>query len=317
MMTNWQELGNNFIKQKRYLGYKYKTDSIVIKSITMFLENEKVIKVDKDVVNKYVKLNPNISSNTLARNIGVFREFNKYLKSQDIECYQIPLKIYQQHQREFIPYIFSKEEIKLFIKNSYKIKLKYYSYRKEQTIPIIFKILYQTGMRIGEVLNLKVKDYKEQEYFLVEHSKNGEARIIYLSEDLNNEILKYHLKFHCNSEKDEYFFQIRNGKIGNNTIRRWFYSILKLSKIKRSENSPRVHDLRHTYIVHCIEKWLKEKKDLNAMLPVLQTYVGHSSLKSLEYYFQITKSMINEIGKISEEKLGKLIPELKDVIEDE
>lgn len=317
MINNWQELGNNFIKQKRYLGYKYKTDSKVIKSITIFLEKENITEINKDVIDKYAKLNSNISKNTLARNIGVFREFNKYLKTQDIDCYQIPLKIYQKQTREFIPYIFSKEEIKLIIKNSYKLKLKYYSYKREQTIPIIFKILYQTGMRIGEVLNLKIKDYKEQEYFLVEHSKNGEERIIYLPVDLNEEVLKYHLKFHFNLEKDEYFFQITNGKISNSTVDKWFYSILKLSKIKRSENSPRLHDLRHTNIVHCIEKWLKEKKDLNVMLPVLQTYVGHSSLKSLEYYFQITMNMINEIGIISEEKLGKLIPELKDVIEDE
>ena len=53
------------------------------------------------------------------------------------------------------------------------------------------------------------------------------------------------------------------------------------------------------------------------MLPVLQTYVGHLSLKSLEYYFQITENMINEIGKISEKKLGNIIPKLKDVKKDE
>ena len=201
--------------------------------------------------------------------------------------------------------------------NLYQIKNFYYSYKKEQTIPIIFKILYQTGMRVGEVLNLKIKDYKEQESFLVEHSKNGEERLIYLPQSLNAEILKYHLKFHYNKEQEEYFFQIRNGKISNNTIDKWFYNILKLSKIKRSENLPRVHDLRHTFIVHCIEKWINEKKDLNVMLPVLQTYVGHLSLKSLEYYFQITENMINEIGKISEKKLGNIIPKLKDVKKDE
>ena len=100
MITNWQELGNNFIKQKRYLGYKYKTDSIVIKSITTFLEKEEITDINKDVIDKYAKLNSNISKNTLARNIGVFREFNKYLKTQDIDCYQIPLKIYQK-QRKF------------------------------------------------------------------------------------------------------------------------------------------------------------------------------------------------------------------------
>ena len=105
---NWEELGNSFIKQKQFLGYKYKTESIVIKSIAIFLEKENITEITKDIIDKYAKLNPNISPNTLARSMGVFREFNKYLKTQDIKCYQIPKKIYQQHSRKFIPYIFSK-----------------------------------------------------------------------------------------------------------------------------------------------------------------------------------------------------------------
>ena len=317
-MNNWEELGNDFIKYKQYLEYKYKTDSIVIKEIIHFLNKENIIEITKDTIEKYAKSNPNLKPNTISRNIGTFREFCKYLKIQDISCYQIPLKLYPQHHKKYIPYIFSKEEIKLIINNSYLVaKEGYYSYKREQILPLIFKLLYQTGMRIGEILNLKVKDYKE-ECFLVEHSKNGEERLIYLSEELNQEILKFHLKFHYNVSNEEYFFQLRNGKkIKISTIDNNFYKILKRSNIKRKENSPRVHDLRHTYIVHCIEKWLKEKKDINIMLPILQTHVGHSSLKSLEYYFQITQNMINEIGKISESKLGKLIPEFKDVLEDE
>ena len=319
MNNNWEELGNNFIKQKQRLGYKYNTDTIVMKEITQFLREEKISKITKDTVEKYAKLNSNRKSNTIARNIGVFREFCKYLKMQDISCYQIPLKLYPQHHKAYIPYIFSKKEVKSIIKNSYQVaKEGYYSFKKDQTLPLIYKLLYQTGMRIGEILNLKVKDYKEQEYFLIEQSKNGEDRRIYLPEKLNQEILKYHLKFHYNIVKEEYFFQLKTEKrIGINTIERNFYKILKKSNIPRKENSPRVHDLRHTYIVHCIEKWLEEKKNINVMLPILQTHVGHTSLKSLEHYFQITQNMINEIGKISENKLGKLIPELKDVLENE
>ena len=309
---NWEELGNSFINQKQFLGYKYKTDLYIIKEIVKFLTNENVIKISKETIDNYAKINPNIKVNTIARNINVFKEFCKYLETQGVSCYQIPKKIYSQKSKKYIPYIFSKEEIKLIITNSYKLGSRY-SYRKEQILPLIYKLLYQTGMRIGEILNLRIKNYLNQESFLIEQSKNNSERLIYLPESLNEEILKYHLKFHSNCSKDDYFFKLKENKINIYTIDRNFYEVLKLAKIKKKENTPRVHDLRHTYIVHCIEKWLKEGKNINAMLPILQAQVGHSSLKSLEYYFHITQNIINEIGKISEEKLGKIIPNIKEL----
>lgn len=315
-MNNWEELGKNFIKQKQYLGYKYKTDSTVVMDIATYLTNEKVEVISKEVTEKYARINPNLKSNTIARNMGVFREFCKYLKMQNINSYQIPTKIYPQKHREYIPYIYSKSEIKNLIEASIEVsKALPYSYRKHQTLPLIFKVLYQTGMRIGEVLDLKIEDYLvDDECFYIKDSKNGQERLIYLSKSLNNEILKYHSKFHFNNNLKDYFFKIRTGRIGMSTIERNFNNMLKIANIKKTSKH-RVHNLRHCFIIHYLEKVLIEEKDVDVILPVLQVHLGHQSLKALEHYFKITKIMINEIGKIAEQKLGMLIPSLKGVDE--
>ena len=310
-MNNWQEHGENFIKQKQFLGYKYKTDTVVVKSIITFLNENNVKTITKEIIEKYSKINVNLKYNTIARNMGVFREFNKYLKTQNIDCYQIPLKLYPQ-KHNYIPYIYSKDEIKSLIAASYEVaKTLPYSYKREQTIPLIFKILYQTGMRIGEVLNLKVKDYlKDDECFYLKDTKNGQERLIYLPKSLNNEILKYHSKFHF-KDNDDYFFKITNGKINEKTIINYFNKMLKSININKTIKH-RVHNLRYCFIIHYLEKMLLEGKDVNAILPILRVHVGHQSLKALEYYFKITKNIINEIGKISEQKLGILIPDIKE-----
>ena len=317
-MNNWQELGENFIKQKQFLGYKYRTETIVIRCITKFLIEENVELITKEVTEKYARINLNLSSNTIARNIGVMREFCQYLKTQNIDAYQIPMKLYPQNHNNYMPYIYSKEEIKKLINASYEIaKSLPYSYRRHKTLPLIFKILYQTGMRIGEVLDLKIKDYiVNDECFYLKDTKNGQERLIYIPESLNKEILEYHSKFHFNSDLEDYFFKITETKISESTIDSNFTKMLILAGFTKT-NKHRVHNFRYCFIIHYLEKVLIDGKDVNVILPVLQVHLGHQSLKALEYYFHITRTMINEIGKVSEQKLVMLIPSFNGVDENE
>ena len=49
-------------------------------------------------------------------------------------------------------------------------------------------------------------------------------------------------------------------------------------------HGPRVHDLRHTFAVNNLRSWFAHGRDVGALLPVLQTYMGHSSLADTAYY---------------------------------
>lgn len=95
------------------------------------------------------------------------------------------------------------------------------------------------------------------------------------------------------------------------TILKYFNKVLKISFIPKTDDGPRLHDLRHTFVVHLIEKWIKEESDINALLPILQTHMGHKSLESLSYYFHLTHDLLNQVNKISEDYLGYLIPRLE------
>ena len=46
---------------------------------------------------------------------------------------------------------------------------------------------------------------------------------------------------------------------------------------------PRLHDIRHTFAVHVLQKWIKEEADLTAMLPILSTYMGHKTVRSTSF----------------------------------
>ncbi len=307
-MYNYNTLKDEFLQYKHFLGMKYKTEKTVMNEIVQFLISNNINIITKDTVIKYACINPNISSNTLARNMGVFKEFCNFLQLQKgIACYQIPHKLYPQNHHNFIPYIFSHEEIKAIYSNIHYVDKGYrYSYYRQKAYPLIIKILYQTGMRIGEVLNLTKQHYNsELGLFTLVDTKNSKDRNVCLSSHLNKEIQTFIKKFNIN---DKLF------TISNSSIEIYFKKVLRLSNITITDKGPRVHDLRFTFIVHSIEQAMNRKDDLDVFLPILQAQVGHSSLSSLAYYFHITNDILNITNKISEEELGYLI---KEVYEDE
>jgi integrase/recombinase XerD len=65
----------------------------------------------------------------------------------------------------------------------------------------------------------------------------------------------------------------------------------QLATVERHDGvfyQPRMHDLRSTFAVHRITSWIKEKADLNRMLPALAAYMGLSSLVTTEQYLALT-----------------------------
>lgn len=307
-MYNYNTLSEQFLQYKKYLGYKYKTDELVIKEIVKYLTDNNIKIITKEVVENYVRLNENLSQNTIARNISTFRSFCKYLKTQEIECYQISNKIYNGNLK-YKAYIYSHDEIKRIYTNLDKATNSYhYTYYHKVIYPIIIKILYQTGMRIGEVLSLTINDYDSyNRLFHLKKVKNNQERLIVLSESLNKIVNDYVIKFNCKFKLDNKLF-----KVSTSAVENYFDKVLTLSNIVKTDNGPRIHDLRHTFIVHLIEKFINEGLDLNVMLPIIQTHVGHQSLNSLTYYFQVTNDLLNIVNKISEEELGYLIPTMGD-----
>ena len=239
--------------------------------------------------------------------MGVLREFCKYLKTQGIQCYQIPKKIYPQKHKNYTPYIFNHQEIKVIYQNL-KIALKgyHYSYYHKLAYPLIIKILYQTGMRLGEVLLIQRQDYSiEDGCFCLKNTKNNQERLVFLPENLKQEINFFVCKFNYQWKEESFIFSI-----SSSAVEQYFYKVLKLSNIPRRENSPRVHNLRQTFVIHRIKEYINEGKDINVMLPILQKHLGHQSLKALSYYFHLTKDILEDIRIISEEKFNDIIPKV-------
>lgn len=75
-------------------------------------------------------------------------------------------------------------------------------------------------------------------------------------------------------------------------------------------HGPRLHDIRHTFAVHVLQKWTREGAGLTAMLPVLSTYMGHKTVRSTARYLRLTAEVYPDLMEKAESACAYVIPEV-------
>ena len=81
------------------------------------------------------------------------------------------------------------------------------------------------------------------------------------------------------------------------TVRGAFERIREHAGISRSDKSPfqpRLHDLRHTFAVNRLTSWYRKNQDIQQLLPVLSTYLGHTHLSHTSVYLTMTDGLLGE-----------------------
>lgn len=303
---------NDFYEYKVSCGYSYKSELYKLIVFDKYLCKNNVTELNKEYQITFLN-SLNIKNSSKLEYSSVLREFSKYLLSKyNINVYILPRKLYTRKGENYIPYIFSEQEIKLFFNTIDNIDVQ--NELKKDMMTVIFKLLYCTGMRIGECLNIKIYDIDfDNNAIVLRNTKNGTDRRIIINEELKNVLKELHDKYNKEKSINEYFFRNNNdNKYNNNSIYNYFRKILYYSKIQHSEKGPRIHDFRHTFCVKSLKKIIEEEKDINVYIPVLSAYVGHKNFKGTEYYLRLTAEMYPYIRNQIEEYTNNIIRKLGD-----
>jgi integrase len=293
-----------FIEMKRSLGYKYQTGAIILNQIdTLAAERVEIsLGITKEFAEVWGKKKFYESDSYQYSRIGFLAQFSSYLDDLGIQSY-IP-KLPPFPQSTFIPYIYSQKEIKALFKASDELMLS--CVQMDSCIfcmPALIRLLYSTGLRIGEALAMKMEDVNlDENYLRVRDSKNGKERIIPISDSLASvckEYVRYLGQLPLGKRKSGYFFVKLDGNKCGQSVWSWFRKCLDKAAIPYIGRwqGPRIHDLRHTFAVTSLANMAESGIDLYASLPILSNYLGHQSLKATEHYVRLTANMYPNLIK--------------------
>ena len=134
-----------------------------------------------------------------------------------------------------------------------------------------------------------------------------------MSASLTKICSSYAAKMNFDIKDSRYFFSAPDkGRYNRSVIYVKFKNLLKEASIVRAGYAcgPRLHDLRHTFAVHSLEKMVAEGVDIYCSLPILCAYLGHRGIESTEKYLRLTKQSFSSITSPLETLYEGVFPEV-------
>jgi integrase/recombinase XerD len=303
-----------FLKEKRALGYIYHSDELTLNRLDRHLAKLGFLekRLDKKIVMAWLQRNPNEAESSRCRRMTTINEFAGYLVRNNYDAYVIPHKCYPQYTKDFKAYIFTEDEITAFLKAAWNYPYDKNYPQKHAEIALLFSILVNCGLRRAEVTKLRVEDVDlEHGILTILNGKNGIDRIVPMADSLTLNCREYANLYLRNSKPDDFFFPgTRLEHLLPNTLYSYFRQLLWQCDISHhgKGKGPRLHDLRHTFAVHCLSSWVKNGTDLSTALPILSKYMGHVSIAGTQKYLQFTADMYPDTTQKLEKIFGYVIP---------
>ena len=235
-------------------------------------------------------VNSGISNQSINRKVSSLKSFYKFLQKTK-QLTSNPLikhKALKVAKRVQVP--FSEKEIESVI-NSIDEIVDFESVRDK----LIVELLYSTGMRRNELINLKLSDIDKSNQVVKVLGKRNKERYIPLLKSVLDSLTIYHeFRFEIKTDQS-YLFITKNGKKIYDTlvyriINNYFSKVS--SKVKKSP-----HVIRHSFATHL----LNEGADLNSVKELL----GHSSLASTQVYTHSSLGKLKEVYNLAHPRSEK------------
>lgn len=314
MNKTLSDLLNEFIEYKNQNGYAYTTAKYYLDKYltfsTSYAPDENI--PSKNTVNTF--LNRYASTpGSLYNIVAILREFSRYLiglaytSAYIIPTGKVSLPMPVQ------PYLFTADEVDAFFDACDSIKYDCHVPKRYIVLPAMYRLLYCCGLRCKEVRTLQSENvHLTENYIDILQSKGLKSRRIFISQELSEYLQSYDRIMDVFSPDRLFFFPSRKDspysadRFQKNFLKIWYTAF---PEKKCDGVSIRAYDVRHHFAYANMNRWLREGKDINVMLPYLMKYMGHQEIENTLYYFHLIPDIYDAIVKKSSLFEG-LLPEV-------
>ena len=241
----------------------------------------------EDFINSWVGTLSGKSS-SIENEVVVIRQFLNYIR---LSGEQVFLPVIPKVHEDYIPYIFNDHEIAAIFQSADNVIQRDSKADPYLIIefPVILRLLYSCGLRIGETVKLTTNDV-----------------------DIDKGILRL---INTKGDKQRFVPMSSASHISDKAIKRRFEVILKTNGItlenrKKYERGPCLHCLRHVFAFKSFAKAEHEGTLLNDAIPYLSLYLGHDSLSETEKYLKFSNEMFPESIDTFGSFMCELLPEV-------
>lgn len=266
------------------LGYSshtirnYKKD---LEDFEMYFKNENIIDINYKKIRTYIAhlSEKEYTAKSISRHLSTVRSFFKYLKSEKIIESNPMILVKNPKIAKKIPDHLHYYEIEKMLEQG--------TTALDIRNNLILEILYSTGVRVSELVNIKIKDINSDLSIKI-LGKGNKERYVLFGKKLNEKIdgyLKYSRTELLKEKESDYLLINKNGtKLSDRGVRLIIENIVKKTSINKHV-SP--HTIRHTFATHML--------DMGADLKIVQELLGHVSLETTAIYTHVSNEKLKEV----------------------
>lgn len=230
------------------------------------------LKIDYRKTKKY-------SSSSISRKLSTLKSFFKFLKKEGFIKTNPALPIQSPKLPRRLPSYLSKNEISTLLDNPFKYDINILD-------RAIVELFYATGIRLSELINIKLSDIDLNSFTITIHGKGSKDRIVTFGRMAKSAVEDYlEIRKIVDVKNSEYLFL---NKKGNRLYPLYIYRLVKrLFAAVSDRNSISPHTLRHTFASHLLEN--------GADIRVIKELLGHESLSTTQIYTHITPELLKKV----------------------
>lgn len=276
-MNETLENYRNYLKYER--NYSDNTVSAYINDLNKYEEflKKNILESDAEDLEKYLKYIGGMQSTTVAHKITAIKSYFNYNIKRGIVKNNPANKVSRPKLAKHLPEYLTEEEVSKLLDVEIKSP---YDFRNKT----ILELLYSSGIRISELVNIKTPNYDSEECLIRIMGKGSKERIIPLGDYAINIMNDYMNNYRplINKKFTDYIF-INNR--GDRISRQFIFKVIKKEALKKGikkEISP--HTLRHTFATHLLKN--------GADLRIIQELLGHENISTTQIYTHVTNNKL-------------------------
>lgn len=267
----------NYLKYER--AYSDNTVSAYMNDLNKYEEflKKDILESDTEDLEKYLKYIKNLESTTVAHKITSIKSYFNYNIKRGIVSVNPADKVSRPKLTKHLPEYLTEEEVGKLLDVEVKSP---YDYRNKT----ILELLYSSGIRISELVNIKTSNYDSEECLIRIMGKGSKERIVPLGDyavNIMNDYMNNYRPLINKKHTDYVFINNRGDKIS----RQFIFKVIKKEALKKGikkDISP--HTLRHTFATHLLKN--------GADLRIIQELLGHENISTTQIYTHVTNNKL-------------------------
>jgi integrase len=302
-------LVERYLTERRRLGFQLRSDAYCLRSLAEHVRHTRHRgALTMEVMAAWARQDSHRSTDprTWARRLKKLRAFTRWLQQFEPATEVPDDSIFGRLPERQAPHIYSDAEVQQLLAAARRLGPK--PGLRGRVYETLFGLIASTGLRLSEALSLSVGDVDLKRGLLtIRRTKFAKSRQVPLHPSTLHALSQYRrMRDLAGAGRDDeapFFISTRGRLFGKpmsgRQVDRMFATLREeIGWVNRgTHHAPRVHDLRHTFVVRRILLWQQQGIDVDEAMLSLSTYVGHAMVTNTYWYLQAVPELMAVAGR--------------------